>query len=738
MIFGLMIAVAALGAADRPAERRIYAHYMGCAPAGNGAIHYYKSRTAEGFRGDAKAYQLDGYSLATGGYYDNWPLVPSAAGLSPEENARLEISRARRFGIDGFAFDAWAGGRSAMDLLDVFFRVAEEMKVDFGLTICFDPSCHGGVEGGTQLDKYVSTAKFVLRHRDSPNLARMDGKPLFFGYYSSGIDYAPKDTPLAERLRREKEAWTAFRARVGEPVFLHGSMDWHALDKNVDWKLVGRAAAEIYDAVGGFLGTERDWGNDADLIAAVRAGGKVWSQPMFYQYSNKAGGILTRKGLSWLRDNWAAAIANDSRLLQFVTWNDYGEETILAPSTGGAYTVPRINAWYVEKWKTGRDPEVGKDEVHVVYRRAVGQPEPFPLQARRVADLPTCLEVTTFLTAPARVQVKDYGDYDAPAGMFVKEFDLKPGLVAVRVRRGTGDGARTVCGLVAPERVSDKRWREDFTLVGYGSNYDEEWARDFPGKPVERYAENGDADGDGLPNWFEMFYFGRYPYFDTATAADPKGDPDGDGLTNLEEYLGDTDPTRADEPYAKGFVWDLSDVCRAKYCWNPARDAHGKAVWHFLHDRDPEGKRVGLKGEWRPTPVTGGAAKWRTFYDPKWTARIHFATNGVAELHARHDAPLAVGWRAPCDGTFEVSASVRAGDGGGQLKAVLLANGRRLWTKSLSAREQAAVKPLEVRLKKGELICLANDCDGAWGLSALLIDELKIRLLSALPSHSRD
>ncbi|MDE3274858.1 MAG: endo-1,3-alpha-glucanase family glycosylhydrolase, partial [Verrucomicrobiota bacterium] len=700
-----------------PHERRIYAHYMGCAPAGNGAIHYYKSKTAEGFRGHTNAYQLDSYSLASGGYYDNWPLVPSTAGLSPEENARLEISRARRFGIDGFAFDAWAGGKSAMDLLDVFFRVAEEMKVDFGLTICFDPSCHGGVEGATQLDKYVNTAKFVLRHRDSPNLARMDGRPLFFGYYSSGIDYAPKDKPLAERLRREKEAWTAFRERIGEPVFLHGSMDAYALDKSVDWKLVGRAAAEIYDAVGGFLGTDCNWGNNADLIAAVRAGGKTWSQPMFYQYSNKSGGILTRKGLSWLRDNWAAAIANDSRLIQFVTWNDYGEETILAPSTGGAYTVPRINAWYVEKWKTGKDPQIEKDEVHVVYRRAVGQPEPFPLQARRVADLPTCLEVTTFLIAPARVQVKGYGDYDAPAGMFVKEFELKTGLVAVRVRRGEGDAVRTVCGVIAPERVSEKRWREDFTLASYGSNYDEEWTRDFPGKPVERYAENGDADGDGLPNWFEMFYFGRYPYFDTATVADPKGDPDGDGLTNLEEYLGDTDPTKLDTPYPKGFSWDAADVAKAKYCWNPARDDHRKGVWLSLHGREED---------WRLTPVTSGAAKWRTFYDPQWKARIHFATNGVVELHADNDCPIAFAWRAPVAGTFEITAAVRAGKGGGKLRVALDARAARLVERSLAAEECATLGPLRVKLGKGERVILSDDCKGAWGLGALHIESFRI------------
>ena len=38
-----------------------------------------------------------------------------------------------------------------------------------------------------------------------------------------------------------------------------------------------------------------------------------------------------------------------------------------------------------------------------------------------------------------------------------------------------------------------------------------------------------DSDNDGLPDWWEMKYFGNL----NQTAA---GDPDGDGWTNLEEY----------------------------------------------------------------------------------------------------------------------------------------------------------------------------------------------------------
>jgi hypothetical protein len=45
-----------------------------------------------------------------------------------------------------------------------------------------------------------------------------------------------------------------------------------------------------------------------------------------------------------------------------------------------------------------------------------------------------------------------------------------------------------------------------------------------------------DSDGDSLPDWWEMFYFGTLAY-------GPADDPDRDGWNNLDEYRAGTDPT---------------------------------------------------------------------------------------------------------------------------------------------------------------------------------------------------
>jgi subtilisin family serine protease len=48
-----------------------------------------------------------------------------------------------------------------------------------------------------------------------------------------------------------------------------------------------------------------------------------------------------------------------------------------------------------------------------------------------------------------------------------------------------------------------------------------------------------DTDGNGLPDWWELQYFGHL------TGTDPNADPDHDGMSNLEEWLAGTNPTNA-------------------------------------------------------------------------------------------------------------------------------------------------------------------------------------------------
>ena len=713
-------------------ERKVFAHFMGCWPAANGALpHSFKKDAAQTPSERFAKARKNGYD-AVGGRIVNWPLLPQDFETNALANAKLEIARALRAGIDGFAFDAWAGGDSAKRQLDTFFRAAEEMKADFGLTVCFDPSCHPhGPNDGTMLEQFIATAKYVLRHLDSPNLARFDGKPLFFGYYSEGI--VPRQTgETGEAWRaRVAEAWAAWRAALPCPVFLHGSLDAMANfrdAKPAQMDAIGRWAGATFDAVGGFLGTDNGWGMDTNLVAGVKAAGGEWSQPLFFQYSNKLGGIITGAGLDRLRRNWEAAIRNGSRLLQFVTWNDYGEESSMAPAYGTSYTVTRVNRHFAETWKTGRAPKVTQDEVHAVFRRALSTEDAYPFLSRR-AHRPTVLEIDTFLTAPARVAVEGYGDYDAPAGYSFRQFPLREGVIRVAVTRG----ATTALDWTCPETVAREAWREDMTLAAYGSNYADEWARDFPGTGPFVFAENADDDGDGLPNWFEMVYFGEFPRMSTAKAADPNADPDGDGRTNRQECRDRTNPLVADAAGSDvGFVWRLADLKEEAFVTNPFKDRTGHARWYAAYKYGPA-RQVVHDGDYTVMDWAGGAAKARqagTYAKNPWGGYgggCSVSTNGTVALSPRQECLMLLGWKAPTAGTYACEAVATGGKGHGSQRLSLEQGTRELDVKAVKGGESATLRADGVALKAGEMLWFAADARDSWGMQGVRIEKFNVK-----------
>lgn len=90
--------------------------------------------------------------------------------------------------------------------------------------------------------------------------------------------------------------------------------------------------------------------------------------------------------------------------------------------------------------------------------------------------------------------------------------------------------------------------------------------------PTVKASVPGDVDGDGLPDSWEISYFGNL-------SATPDGDPDGDGATNLQEYALDpgfpsdpTDPTS----FPDADIDFLNDAWEIRYFGNiHAQDQHG-------------------------------------------------------------------------------------------------------------------------------------------------------------------
>lgn len=637
--------------------RKIYGHYMGCWPVGFAAIQSHRNTDFPKVRHDA-----DDVVDALGGRFKTFPLMPPGVTLTPQESADLEIRRGIGNGLDGFAIDAWAGGEGAMKTMDALFAAAEAGDYPFEITICLDPSClPPGVDGA------VSAIRYLLdTHGNSSKLARRDGKPLILGYASLGVLEDRNDIRgNPEQWHKIGERYREVEKRVGQPLFFQFEVG--SFFNTVDLKKfpgtrpphqpgemavkVAGALAKDFGAVGLFI--------DANFIPelpamskAVRAEGSEWAPCINYQYDNCMGSLYAPPGTDILRRTWESAIKDNATLMQFVTWNDYGEHTSLAPTLSTGYTIGEINALLNHQWKTGQAPASDWDRIYATYRRHAPDAIFFPFNKYR-PDPDGALEVLTVLPKPGLVRLPGRTrdgkpiEYEAPAGMHVRQFPLDAGPVIVEVIR---DG-KVDTTLKAAEPISDRPYRTDNTLTCASTEDERRWKKDFPDRPYPVEPEYGDADGDGLPNWFEMYWFGNMADFATATDAESGADPDSDGKTNLEEHLARTDPTRAPPAYPAGTVWKFSDVGRRKPSFNPDRDLEGTPVWRYQVKTPDRGlvdlERISLRSRLHGT--TGFELRW------KWQDEKDPGKGSVFLPKARYRHGGAVTWVSPVDGVVDVT-----------------------------------------------------------------------------------
>ena len=133
-----------------------------------------------------------------------------------------------------------------------------------------------------------------------------------------------------------------------------------------------------------------------------------------------------------------------------------------------------------------------------------------------------------------------------------------------------------------------------------------------------------DQDQDGLPDWWEMLYFGNL----NQTA---NGDPDGDGLTNLQEYQLGTNPTLADTD-GDG----MSDGMETYFGNNPlSSNAYARLpfVENFETNTCAAGDLNGQNG-WLASPAGAALVQTGTVYEGSQALALDAGTGTVAQaLH---------------------------------------------------------------------------------------------------------
>jgi hypothetical protein len=765
--------ITSLQAKEEP-KKEIYAHFMGCFPALRMAAWQKREQGKEIWPGN-----ISSAMAMQGGRFANLPLI-SSEWFSDEENLRrsceLEIRRAMRIGLDGFAIDAWAGGDGAKKVFETMLDVCKEKQLPFSVTLCLDPACHGpaktdiaddNADKGSKVAAITETLRYLLKYKDHPNLARREGKVLIFTYQTCSImsmalknEGAGADEPKRWRnfLVMLQGLRDVARKEFNTELFVHMDMDY-SFPGGIDLKNIagsrpphqpgpmiadmaaylakGEDGLEPFDAIGGFTGIS--WEQERELVAEkVQAAGGEWASPLMHQYNSKGGAIHVAPGTDRLRAEWDSIRRTGSTLLQYVTWNDYGEDTSLAPATETRYTISDLTAYHIAWWKNGKPPEVDRDKVYLIYRRYPEGAKIFPFHARRHVE--SVLEVTTLLKEPATIRLPGRSEsYEAPAGMFVKQFPLTPGEVAAEVVR---DGKVTL-SVVSPDPITDKPWREANEMICYSSEFDRLWEMDFPGTKPEPYAENGDDDKDGLPNWFEMLWFGKVGDYATATGADANADPDGDGLTNLQEYQQQSDPLKKTVAYEPGYVWDFAAVYDTGISFNPDPDTTGRRPWHYFYK--VEEHPVPLDGEYKPIPSAAlrnipYAGEMSHHTPPEndklkdgygWVSRRKNPSDDswMTQLRPYPNVAVMVAWESPIAGIVSLDLKTKERtDARNPATLTIQRTGpfETLEEQEISRGEPAHIEKPSIAVKPGDRIYIVGSSRG----QDVLIEDLKIKLVS--------
>ena len=707
---------------DVPSARpkKVFAHFMGCYLVGVQSLN-----TAFMMKGEGKlSPEGASYLERVGGRWRDYPLTPSDYKPTLVQAADLEIRRAMRMGLDGFGVDVLAGQQDALNALDALFEAAEEHHYPFEITFALD----------NPVQNVQAVRHLMEKHGKSPNLARRDGKPLLIAYRSHrwGQRLHPEATKAdwanPESVRFQCDAVKELEKVAGQPLCVQFDLNGYMEDipekssaDPVFWRAAAAEFAKSYGGLSGFF-----WGGENYNVAAkaARDAGLDWGEPVWYQYESIFwNNYRLKDGLDLFQERWDAAMNNRATLIQLATWNDYTEATHFAPSLQTGYAIGELTKLMITKWKTGKLPQTDKDHVYLVY-------PPYPKGSRVypfhdfAPEIGNTLEVVTYLTRPATVTLPGRNaSWEAPAGLSFKKFPPAAGPVTAELLRG----GKKVLSLTAREPITDRPFRAQHSLVAYSTEDEQCWKEDFPGNTEPVHAYYGDDDGDGLPNWFEMFYFGKLGDFKTATAAKPGDRVLPGGMTNLEAYLAQVNPLKGENTPAT--VWDLLQNPIAKdgigVSTNPDADPEGRAVWRYMGESSPgqwdllvdasikppaditmvtysnstrnglavkDGNNSGqVSYRWAKPDATGG--EWK-----RSVALIPVVGKGVA-----------VGWLAPADGTYGVRLGLQllAGTGRSKFPLQLMGGGgEKLWETVLDVGNASSTAELKVPLKKGQTLRL--------------------------------
>lgn len=282
-----------------------------------------------------------------------YPLIGPYHGRDPDV-LEYHMLTAGAAGISGFIAD-WYGPNSYSDqVFGDMTRAAE--RTGMKVAICLEEKTFfpGYADVKTRADVQnvmESQIRHVLdTHAKSPAYLRWDGEPVFFIFNHWG------EGPLGNNQLSPGEV-SEVLARFKPPVVLvRGGADaayFDAAQGAYVWCASGKPRAEFYEAAGAAAraGRLRYW------VGGVSPG---FDDTGVWGWGN--GPRKTdRRGTDEYRDNWEDVLRYRPPFVQVITWNDFGEGTIVEPTQEFGFTFLDMTEKYIGRY-AGRRANLGDNQ----------------------------------------------------------------------------------------------------------------------------------------------------------------------------------------------------------------------------------------------------------------------------------------------------------------------------------------------------------------------------------------
>lgn len=340
----------------RQSDKKVFAHYFSPYPlsldnqdpANDYYARNYLSPDGEG-----------GKHLAYGGFLRERPLpqAPWADGVDFQaKNMELEVQRALAIGLDGFSYDVLNPnpGSPHRKRLELLLDAALAVDPVFEILLVPDMTTTSfGGAGGSNADALAALLTLADAVGSHPSVMKLDDGRIIM-------------SPFAAE-RRDADFWnqamTAL-ADAGHPIALVpmtiGSWSSNAA-KFAGVNLLGASSWGARTVSGGAaLATAAELPHSAGLL---------WMAPVAPQDSRPKNLLFTESNNSAaFRTQWISAIEGEADWVQLITWNDYSENSEMAPSSQTTTAFYDLSAYFITWFKTGIQPEIARDSLYYFHR----------------------------------------------------------------------------------------------------------------------------------------------------------------------------------------------------------------------------------------------------------------------------------------------------------------------------------------------------------------------------------